>query len=149
LRYDPQLWSNTSVKPGDNLLEKIDGDVFEIISEIDCGTASQIIFDIRGEKATYDVAKQQLDFLKSKSNVRPENKSVKLRFIIDRNSVEIFANQGEISVTRLFYPEPSNKNLSLTSVGGDFKINRMELYRLESIWLKREQELGFDRSASK
>jgi fructan beta-fructosidase len=149
LRYDPQLWSNTSVKPGDNLLEKMDGDVFEIISEIDCGTASQIIFDIRGEKATYDVAKQQMDFMKSNSNVRSKNNAIKLRFIIDRNSVEIFANQGEVSVTRLFYPDPANKNLSLTSVGGDFKINKMELYRLESIWLKREQELGYHRNASK
>ncbi len=36
-------------------------------------------------------------------------------------------------------------DLSLTSEGGTFRINTMEVYRLESIWLKREQELGYKR----
>jgi len=40
-------------------------------------------------------------------------------------------------------------NLSLTSTGGAFQVDAMEVYRLESIWLKREQELGYKREPSK
>ena len=55
--------------------------------------------------------------LEQKSTVIPREGKIRLRFIIDRNSIEIFANQGEVTFTRLFYPSPSNMNLSLTAEG--------------------------------
>ena len=149
LRYEAKSWKGITVKPNENPLEEIYGDVFEIISEIDLGKAKEIVFNIRGETVTYDVASQQLEFMKSKSKVSSRENKIKLRFIIDRNSVEIFANQGEVTFTRLFYPDPANMNLSLAAVGGAFKIDEMEVYRLESIWLKREQELGYHREVIK
>jgi sucrose-6-phosphate hydrolase SacC (GH32 family) len=145
LRYDSKFWKNTVMKPGENPLEQIDGDVFEIISEIEVGTAKEIVFDIRGEKVVYNTAKQELQLMDSKANVAISNNKIRLRFIIDRNSIEIYPNQGEVTFTRLFYPVPSNRNLSLTPVGGNSTISSMELYRLESIWLKKEQELGYKR----
>ncbi|WP_162495549.1 glycoside hydrolase family 32 protein [Confluentibacter flavum] len=147
LRYDPKFWKDISVKPEDNPLEQIDGDVFEIISEINLGSAKEIVFDIRGEKAVYNIDKQQLVFMESVAKVIPTENKIKIRFIVDRNSIEIYINHGEITFTRLFYPELSNMDLSLTSVGGEFKIDNMEVYRLESIWLKREQELGYKRKS--
>ncbi|MEX0609514.1 MAG: glycoside hydrolase family 32 protein [Balneolaceae bacterium] len=145
LRSDPQFWNNETVKPGDNLLEDIRGDVFEIISKIDIGTSEKIVFDIRGEEAVYNVPEQELTFLEQTAKVTPTDNQIKLRFIIDRNSVEIYPNRGEQTFTRLFYPEEDNMKLGLTSEGGSFTVNEMELYKLESIWLKREQELGYQR----
>jgi sucrose-6-phosphate hydrolase SacC (GH32 family) len=77
--------------------------------------------------------------------VIPKENKIKLRFIIDRNSVEIYVNEGEVTFTRLFYPDFSNKTLALTVLGGPILIHSIELYRLESIWLKKEQELGYKR----
>lgn len=145
LRYDPKIWKSLPLKPKDNPFEKIDGDVFEIISQIDLGKSKEIVFDIRGEKVVYNVAGKQLSFMGDKVQLLAKNNKIKLRFIVDRNSVEIYANEGEVTFTRLFYPEASNMNLSLTSTDGEAKIENMELYRLESIWLKREQELGYKR----
>jgi fructan beta-fructosidase len=145
LRYDARLWKDTTIKAGENPLNQINGDVFEIISEFELSNAKEIVFDIRGEKIIYNTVKQQLQFMDVKGDVTAKNNKVKLRFIIDRNSIEIYANQGEVTFTRLFYPDSANKNLSLTSTGGNLNINSMELYRLESIWLKREQELGYKR----
>jgi fructan beta-fructosidase len=146
LRYDAKFWKNTVVNLAENPLEQIVGDVFEMIAEINLRNSKAIIFDIRGEKAVYHTMEQQLTFMDSRVKVIPVKNEIKLRFIIDRNSVEIYANQGEATITRLFYPEP-NKKLSLTTVGGAVTIN-MELYRLESIWLKREQELGYKRESN-
>jgi sucrose-6-phosphate hydrolase SacC (GH32 family) len=148
LRYDAKFWNNISVKPKENPLAEIDGDVFEIISEIDLGKAKEIVFDIRGEKVVYTVNDQQLLFMDSRANVIPSGNKIKLRFIIDRNSVEIYANQGEVTFTRLFYPDPSNMDLSLTSSGAEFRIDKLEVYRLESIWLARERELGYERQTA-
>jgi hypothetical protein len=41
--------------------------------------------------------------------------------------------------------DPSDMNLEFFSTGGPVEIDFMEAYRLESIWLKREQELGYYR----
>jgi hypothetical protein len=54
-----------------------------------------------------------------------------------------------VTFTKLFYPDPSNMNLEFFSVGGSSKLNLMEVYRLQSIWLKREQELGYFRDSVK
>jgi Beta-fructosidases (levanase/invertase) len=117
LRYDERFWKDVTVKPDENLLEKIDGDVFEIVSEFDLGRSKEIVFDIRGEKATYNTSDQVLTFMDSKATVIPVKNKIKLRFIIDRNSVEIYANQGEVTITRLFYPDPDNINLGFKRKG--------------------------------
>lgn len=148
LRYDAEFWSNVTIRPNENPIERIKGDVFEIIAVIDLDKSKEITFNIRGEKAIYNVSEKQLYFMGGESHVVPKNNKIKLRFIIDRNSVEIYVNEGEVTVTRLFYPDPGNMSLSLTAAGGVFRIDHMEVYRLESIWLKREQELGYKRESN-
>jgi len=144
-RCDPKFWKNVIVNSGDNLLTAIQGDVFELICEINVKNTKEIVFDIRGEKAVYSVATRQLDFMDSRIKLVPKENKIKLRFIIDRNSVEIYANEGEETVTRLFYPDASNKKLALTTSGGSMIVENLELYRLESIWLRKERELGYKR----
>jgi fructan beta-fructosidase len=145
LRYDPHVWDNTTLKPGVNLLDKIQGDVFETIANISLGSAKQITFNIRGVNAVYNVKDKELQFLDTKVKVDAPGNKLSLRFIIDRNSVEIYGNQGEANVTRFFYPDQGNRNLGVEVTGGESTINKLEVYRLESIWLKREQELGNQR----
>ena len=148
LRYDATIWKNTSVKPNENPLQQMEGDVFEMIADIDVGNSKEITFSIRGEKAVYQTASQQLTFLGSRINVNPTENKIRLRFIIDRNSVEVYANQGEATLTRLFYPAVSNHRFMLSPTEGTMTILNMEVYRLESIWLKREQELGYYRGTN-
>ncbi|MFC0772391.1 glycoside hydrolase family 32 protein [Terrimonas alba] len=145
LRYDPHAWQNLAIKPGIKLMEEIKGDVFEIIATIDLGKSKEIVFDIRGEKIIYNSSLQELSFMGAKEKITPANNQVKLRFIVDRNSIEIYANEGEVTFTRLFYPDASNMNLGLSASEGECQVLNLELYRLESIWLKREQELGYKR----
>ena len=116
-----------------------------MIATIETGTAKEIVLEIRGEQLRYRTAEKKLLFMGDSIPVHTGNNTIQLRCIIDRNSVEIYANEGEATFTRLFYPDTSNKNLSLLSTGGEGRIKMVELYRLESIWLKREQELGYRR----
>ena len=148
LRYDSHLWNDQDVRPGDNPLAELDGDVFEIIAEIEPGQAKQVGFRIRGEALTYSVPDERLTFMESDASLPIADGTVKLRMIVDRGSVEVYANQGEITFTKLFYPDPSNMNLELFSKGGAARIRAMEAYRLQSIWLNREQELGYFRDSA-
>jgi fructan beta-fructosidase len=145
LRHDPKFSKNIVLHSGENALENIKGDVLEILTEIDLGESKGIVFDIRGTKAYYNTNDHRFLFMGSEVIINPKKNIIKLRFIIDRNSVEIYSNFGEVTVSRLFYPEESNMNLTLTTVDGNVTIKNMEVYHLESIWLKREQELGYMR----
>lgn len=145
LRHNAKFWNNFNVNEGENPLAQIEDDVFEMIAEINLGTAKEVRINIRGEEAVYQAAKRQLTFMDSKVPVISTENKLKLHLIVDRNSVEIYVNQGEASITRLFYPNPSNKKLGLTAGGGFMSVASLELYRLESIWLKKEQELGYHR----
>ena len=145
LRYDPHVWNDQEIEPGDDPLSELDGDVFEIIAEIEPGQAKEVGFSIRGETLSYSATAERLTFMESDAFLPMANGAVKLRMIVDRGSVEVYANQGEVTFTKLFYPEPSNLDLELFSKGGTAKIRALEVYRLQSIWLKREQELGYYR----
>ncbi|MEI8224500.1 MAG: glycoside hydrolase family 32 protein [Bacteroidota bacterium] len=147
LRFASRLWKDVSIKPDENPLSGMEGDVFEIIAEIDLAGSSGFGFNIRGEKLVYSVKEQLLTFMGNQAQVEPENSKIKLRLIIDRSSVEVFANKGEVTFSTIFYPDPSNLKLEFFSTGGLFKLNNMEAYRLSSIWLKREQELGYSRES--
>ena len=148
LRYDPHLWKDQAVHPGINPLAKLDGDVFEIIAEIEPGQTNKVGFRIRGETLTYSPADERLAFMESDASLPTTDGAVKLHIIVDRDCVEVYGNQGEVTFTRLFYPDPTNMNLELFSKGGTTKIRAMEVYRLQSIWLKREQELGYFRDSA-
>ncbi len=149
LRYDAHFWKDEIIRPAENPLSEIHGDVFEIIAEIHPMNASQFGFDIRGERLIYSVDNQSLTFMGSDAPLLPMDGKIRLRMIIDRNSVEVYANQGEVTFTKLFYPDPSNMNLEFFTKGGSARIESMEIYRLMSIWLKREQELGYYRDGVK
>jgi sucrose-6-phosphate hydrolase SacC (GH32 family) len=153
---------DVKVRPGVNPLKGIEGDVFEIIAEIKPNKASEFGFDIRGEKISYNVKDQTVSHrgamdhkelynrparkMEKVSLSMDENSMVKIHLIIDRSSIEAYFNRGEVSLTEKFYPEENNRIISFYSKGGNSVIKAMDLYRLESIWLGREQELGYYRN---
>lgn len=145
LRYEPHFLKDATINPGDNPLADLDGDLLEIITEIDLAKSEGFGFKIRGENLLYSAKDQQLTFMGNQAKVVPADGKIKLRFIIDRSSIEIFANKGEVTFSNIFYPDPSDMNLELYSKGGSLTLISMEAYRLSSIWLKREQELGYYR----
>lgn len=145
LRKSEVFLKDHVVVPGENPLKKLLGDVYEMIFDIDLGNSDQIEFSLRGQKVVYEKKSNQLTFLDSHITVIPSENRIRLRFIVDRNSVEIYANQGETTLTRLFYPDPDNKSYALNIAGGKLTLVNVEIYQLESIWLKRESELGYHR----
>lgn len=147
LRYDPHFWNNIIVRPGENPLTNIDGDVFELLSEIDLAKSSGFEFNIRGDKLIYNLKDRILTFMGNQASVIPVDNKLTIRLIIDRGSIEVFINKGEVTFSNLFYPDPANLNMELLPTGGSIRVVSMESYRLNSIWLKREQELGYSRAS--
>ncbi len=146
LRYDSHIWNDIIIRADDNPLADIHGDVFEIIVEMDFSKSSGFEFIIRGERILFNAQNNLLKIQGKEINLNTMSQKMKIRVIIDRNSLELFVNEGEISYSSLFYPNENDMGLKFSSLGGNLTNVNLELYKLSSIWLKREQELGFFRS---
>jgi fructan beta-fructosidase len=55
-----------------------------------------------------------------------------VELLVDRTSIESFANDGEVSSTR--YALPKGNGLSVKAEGGTVKINSFTVHPLRSAW---------------
>ena len=87
---------------------------------------------IRGLEIRYDSATQTFnsDYCKPMP-AHPVDGLLMLRVLVDRGSIELFANQGSAVATSFVLPEPTNTRIQLT---GDAQIHSLCIHPLRSIW---------------
>ncbi|PFN98540.1 hypothetical protein COJ85_20880 [Bacillus sp. AFS076308] len=59
---------------------------------------------------------------------------MKFHVFVDRSTIEVFGNNGEIAMTNLTFPDSQSDGLELFSNGGNVKLLSLDIYRLKSIW---------------
>lgn len=147
--HDKQLLS------GSNPLQDIRGDSYEIVAEIELQDAIEFGFKVRvsdkeGTVIGFDAKKSALFIDRSQSGLtdcihqqfscrhavrlNPINNRIKLRIYVDWSSVEVFANEGEVVITDLIFPDPDSNGLEFYTQGGNVKITSLYVYRLRTIW---------------
>ena len=145
LRGKKNTWSNESLKPGDNPLEKVQGNLFDIEAKIKVGNADEVGLLINGFPIVYSVEEQRLiggegkkddEFSAGETHVElaPEDGKITLRILVDRPSVEIFANEGRVYMPMQAVRDLNNKSLSIYSKGGTAHIDELTVYEMKSIW---------------
>ena len=113
-----RTWQDLALKPGDNPLADVSGDLLEIEAEFDPGDSAQFGFDLRGYKVQYDVKEQELMGKTRTAKLLPENGRIKLHILVDRTSVEVFGSDGRLSMTSCFLTKDENKSFAAVSNGG-------------------------------
>ncbi len=127
-------WSGLTLKEGENPLKGIEGDLFHIVAEIEPGDAAQVGFTIRGTPVVYDAKAQQLDAKGCKAGLKPEGGRLRLEILVDRTSVEVFANAGRIYMPVGAIPPDDNRSLVAFAKGGTAKLISLEVHELRSAW---------------
>jgi len=126
----------TDLRDEQDLLNKLDGELGELLhikAEFEMGARhSYGVFGliINGFEIEYDARHNRLNdaFLDF------EDGKITLEILMDRTSVEIYANGG-----RLYLSDPHNssehdKQLELYNLWGNVHLSKMEIYELDSIW---------------
>jgi fructan beta-fructosidase len=127
-------WKDQALQPGTNLLAGVTGDLFDIRAEFEAGDATSFGFNIRGTPVTYDVKAQELACGKCKAPLKPEGGRIRLRILLDRTSIEVYANGGRIYMPVGAVHPDENRSVETTSAGGSAKVNALEVYELRSAW---------------
>jgi len=127
-------WENQPLRPGENPLAGIGHDLLDIELELELREAKQVELKLRGATITYDVAKSKLYVFGRPLELAPVEGKLILRVLLDRTSIELFANRGEVTHSNIFFPDPSNRAVALNTTGGPAHIQRLEVRELRSIW---------------
>ena len=108
--------------------------LFDIEAVLEVGEAKTVGIDVRGHRVEYSVAAKELTALGSKAPLEPEDGLIALRILVDRTSVEVFANAGRVQIANCFLPDEENRDLSVYARGGTAKAPSVAVWELRSIW---------------
>ncbi|WP_319500014.1 glycoside hydrolase family 32 protein [uncultured Draconibacterium sp.] len=137
-------WEDKNVFPGlnDNKLKKVSGDCLHIIGEFDLKTTDNFGFMLRndsksaGTEILYNVKSETLTVLGCTVPLPPVDNTIKLEILLDRSSIEIFANDGKKVISNCFTPGEKAMDVVLFTNGGELGINKIDVYEMNSIWEK-------------
>jgi levanase/fructan beta-fructosidase len=121
-------WQDIALKPGAPRPLEATGGLYHILAEVDVPKGSELAFRIRG--ASVVVAGQSIA-----CNSKPGPTAVgvrKVEILVDRASIESFANDGEASISTCFVP--SGDRVAVECTKGAATIRSLDIFELESIW---------------
>ena len=127
-------WANQSVRPGQNPLASISGELFHITAQLEPHGAEKCRFVIRDVPIVYDFVSQTLTCSGRSAHVALENGQFDLELLVDRMSIEIFANEGRMYMPMGLDMSEKPETLEFSSEGGDVLIKNMAVYELDSVW---------------
>ena len=140
--------------PGKRALSDTNAELADLEFEFIPGSATTVAFDLRGNRFEWNAASQELSAFGRKvpapignrnlgrrsefrrpwgPDYEPWEKSVRLRFLIDRTSIELFVNGGTAAASFCFVPKVAPGN-TLIVEGGDLARSRVTLRELKSAW---------------
>ncbi len=104
--------------------------------QVSTDSTNSIHLTVGGQQISYDPVKQQLAVAHLTAPLAPVNGKIQLRILLDRTSLEVFANNGIAALTHSFVPAdhpPAAMTITGKKELADFDITA---YRLKSIWRK-------------
>jgi sucrose-6-phosphate hydrolase SacC (GH32 family) len=110
------------------------GELMEIHADIELNDAAEVGLVVRGERITYDVAAKRLTALGEAPLSPPPDGRLRLVLLVDRTSIETFADDGRVSLTGCFLPKPDETGVALFAKGGTPRVRSLVVYDLKSAW---------------
>ncbi len=123
-----------------NLIGAISGQTIHIKAKFNPKSSDGFGFLVRngkkevGTEIRYDSNKKMLDCMGGQAIVEPIGGIIQLEILIDRASIEIFANDGEVVLSSCFLPAEKDNDLTLWTQGGELYVKEIEVYELKSAW---------------
>lgn len=128
LRAGENKWSNRTLGKDQALRLAPSGQLFHIQSEVSIPEGAKLTFNLRGIPVV--LTSKTIESGHKPASVQEQIRKVEL--LVDRTSVETFANEGEVSSTR--YALPKSSGLSVKAEGGGVTIHSLTVHPLKSIW---------------
>lgn len=149
------------IGPEKTNLSVILGDLLEIIAEFELETAEEFGIKVRKSEQKsqetivgYDAIQKKIFIDRTRSGdiveepvrhyapLETKDNRIRLHILVDRSSVEVFANDGKVVMTDLIFPDLDSQDVEIFSENGTIKITSLVIYKLRSIYEKHYAEEG-------
>jgi fructan beta-fructosidase len=131
LHVKENRWRNLEVNGQRfELPEIITDDLLHIRAEFEIKLVRRFGLNIHGYKIEYDMNYNLLNG----SFLSPIKNKIHLEILVDRNSIEIFANHGRLFLAEEYNSVDQEKGVKFFSSGGVTLLKNLEIYKLKSIW---------------
>ena len=134
LHKSRRRWRKHTLKPQDNLLSDVSGELFHIRASLRIGDAVETGFVIRDTPVVYNVPKQELSCCKKTAPLKAVDGKINLEVLVDRTSIEIFGNGGRVYMPNGVILADKPKSLEIFTKGGNTEIESLTIYELDSAW---------------
>jgi len=66
--------------------------------------------------------------------LQSQDRFVRLHIYVDQSSVEVFANDGAVSMSAVMFPSADSTRIELFSEGGSARLTDLQAWKLDSVW---------------
>jgi fructan beta-fructosidase len=122
------------LKPGDNPLASIRGELFDVRAEFELGDAAAVGLRVRGTPVVFDANANELVCLNRRVRLKPDGGRVWLQILADQTSLEIFTADGLVYMPMAATANPDDRSLEVFATGGTASIRSLDVHELRSIW---------------
>ena len=127
-------WSNLELKPGNNPFSHIRATLLHLKTRFTPGLAQTIQFTFQDVKVIYDAPSQQISCNGLTNALPTKDGVIQLEMLVDRDSLEIFGNDGELYMPMPVSNPSSSSLVSVSCTGGPARFHTLTLAKLKSIW---------------
>ncbi len=135
-------WKNENLIPGlgHNLIKKVQGDCLRIKGKFDLKNCESFGLMLRtgkksqGTELVYNVKRETLSLLGQSVPLTPVDNKIYLDILLDRSSVEVFANNGHAAISCNLFNQENNKGYILYNTGGELLVEELSIFEMKSIW---------------
>jgi sucrose-6-phosphate hydrolase SacC (GH32 family) len=133
LRKGHRSWHG-ELKKSENPLAEAAADLFDTVTEIEPRTAKRVTLTIRGTPLAFEAERNELKLLDKSAPLQPTDGKIRLRVLVDRASIEVFANDGLVTMSSCFVPPDNAKSVPLSLSGDGATIRSLDVWTLKSCW---------------
>ena len=127
-------WADVILEPKENLLQGLAGDLLHIRAEVELRTGAGFCFEVNGQKIEYSGESRTVSCLGCDAPLAPRDGRIILEILADRTSLEVFGNNGRVSLSSCFLPDVTDRAPVFRAVGAPLEIVSLEVHELRSIW---------------
>lgn len=133
LHGDTFTRNDIQLSSGQNYVPDVTGNCFHIKAEFELGTAADVGLTIRGQQIVYHVHDEKLEAL-GESMLKTPAGVLKLEILVDRTSIETFADKGQIVMCSTYLAADNMQPIRLFCDGGNAKVKSLTVTAVKSIW---------------
>jgi sucrose-6-phosphate hydrolase SacC (GH32 family) len=122
------------LKPGDDPLAGMKGELLHIRMQFEPSEASAVELTVHGASIRFDAAGGQWVVNGHKAPAALRGGKRRLTVLVDRNSLECFADDGLTYIPFPFIPKDAAQDVHIAAKGGAAKIDLLEVHTLKSSW---------------